>query len=620
MRKTAPYLPLRAPTEGWLLSCSLAACSAVLWAGCGTREGPAPVGRDTTPPAVITGPELHAVPAPLARKLTVATDEPTQVTITIDDGVKPTELKIDSYANSHVIPVLGLTFDTPYTVSVTVTDQAGNRTEAGSGSIPPISPPELFPPIEKIVTGSSEAEQGFVLFTPASTTVENDTMPVGYVTIVDNNGDVVWFYEAPAATEVLRLSNGNLLIQSAPEHHASMLEVDMLGQTVRTWVSRKAPSYGDPSSEAIKVDVDTFHHDVRVMPNGNFVTMSTELQHVEDYPTEETNVDQTLAPANFVNPTLAEFEPDTGKVVHRWSVTDADSDHIVMSPPVDHKRVGYKSLRNIFWADVYGPDVGGNELDCGADGVDRATGAGTCYDWGHFNTFWYDERTDSFLLSLRHLGAIASFNRSTGALDWLLGNHNYWSPELTPYLLDPPAGATARFWPYYAHRVTMTKARTVMMMDNHNLEAIAPDPPLPARDNNSRVAEYAVQNGGVQMVWEYEHPLVPGDEVNTNLYSSAVGGALEMPQTGNILIDFGGICKVPDESIKPPGETGSPGEPSDNNNTCKHWARIIEVKHDDSKKVVFDIRVGDNDLTRTVGWYVYRATKLRCLHPQSPTC
>ncbi len=93
-----------------------------------------------------------------------------------------------------------------------------------------------------------------------------------------------------------------------------------------------------------------------------------------------------------------------------------------------------------------------------------------------------------------------------------------------------------------------------------------------------------------------------------------------MPQTGNILIDFGGICKVPDESIKPPAETGNPGEPSDNNNNCKHWGRIIEVKHDDSKKVVFDIRVGDNNLTHTVGWYVYRATKLRCLYPHSPTC
>ncbi len=613
--------------SSWFSLCSIAVVSGLLGAGCGDDD-PAVTshygllalpqlqvgGGGGHDPVVTTSAELHEVPVPLARKLTVSTNKPTSVTITISDGIKSKKVKFKAYATSHEVPVLGLKFNTAYTVSVDVTDKEGNKTHAGTLAVPPVAPPATFPSITKSITGNAGAEPGFLLFTAGA---QHLFSPVeeGYVIITDSDGDVVWLYKAPFATEVLRLDNGNLLIQSAPTWHTDTVEVDMLGQTARTWITRKSPDWSSPPASSISVDIDSFHHDLQALSNGNLITMSSELHHAPDFPRWETNVNQTLSPANFVNPTLAEFVPDSGEVIHRWSVIDAGPDYINANPPVDYKRVGYQSLRNRFWADLYGVEVGGTTVNCGANGINLSTGAGTCYDWGHFTSFWYDEATDTFLMSLRHLAAIASFDGTTGQLNWILGSHSYWSPALRPYLLNPPAGSTASFWPYYAHNINMTAARTIMMFDNHNYEALPPDPTLPAVNNNSRAAEFQVENGNVHLVWEYAHPVVPGDELNTNLYAPTLGSALEMPETGNILIDFGGICKVYDSSIKPPSEPGNPGEPTNDNRTCKHWGRIIEVTHDASKNVVFDIRVGNPDLADPMVWNLYRAMKIKHLYP-----
>jgi arylsulfate sulfotransferase len=611
--------------QSWGFLCSFAIFSSFLGVSCGSDDPAATALEDATllpqlshgggaDPVVTTSAELHEVPVPLARKLTVSTNKPTRVTITISDGVESRKVKFKTYATSHELPVLGLKFNTAYTVSVKVKDKKGNTTDAGTLAIPPISPPATFPSITKNVTGNADAEPGFLMFTAGA---QHLLSPVeeGYVIITDANGDVVWLYEAPFATEVLRLENGNLLIQSAPTWHTNTVEVDMLGQTVRTWVTRRDPAYTSLPAGGVGVDIDSFHHDMRLLPSGRLITMSTELRHVPDFPRAETNVNQALAPANFANPTLAELDLGSGEVLRRWSVVDAGPDYTNVNPPIDYKRVGYQSLRNRFWADLYGVEVGGNSVNCGANGINLTTGAGTCYDWGHFTSFWYDEATDTFLMSLRHLAAIVSFNGTTGQLNWILGAHRYWSPSLEPHLLSPPAGSAASFWPYYAHNITMTSGRTIMMFDNHNYEALPPDPPLPAIHNNSRVAEFQVENGDVELVWEYVHPVVPGDELNTNLYAPTIGSANEMPETGNILIDFGGICKVHDNSIKPPSELGNPGEPTDDNRVCKHWGRIIEVTHDASKQVVFDIRVGNTDLADPLGWNLYRATKLKHLYP-----
>jgi len=572
---------------------------------------------DITPPVVTTSAELRDVPAPLARELTLATDEPTRVTLAISDGAKTSKMEFDTYARTHAVPVLGLKAGTSHTVSVLVTDQAGNQTDAGHFTISPASLPPIFPSITKNVTGNPGAEPGFLLFTVWAAHVY-DPSTVGYIVIMNNDGDVVWYYEAANTTEVLQLNNGHLLIQSAPEYHTSIVEIDMLGRTVNTWITRKSQDYANPHSKSIKVDMDSVHHDMTVMPNGNIITLSTELLNVPNFRRTESNVNPALAPANYVNPDLVEFNPRSGAVENRWSVVASGPDHISASPPIDYKRVGYQSLRNRFWADLYGVQVGGNAVNCGANGINLTTGAGTCYDWAHSSAFWYDAVTDSFLVSVRHLSAIASFQRTTGAMNWILGNHSYWTPELAPYLLTAPDGAAADFWPYYAHRVTMTKARTVMMFDNHNYEAMPPDASLPAVQNNSRVAEYSVHDGQVDLVWQYKYPVVPGDELNTNLYTPATGSALEMPTTGNILIGYGTLSKVPAASIKPPTEMGLPGEPTNNNVNSKHWSRILEVTHDTNKSVLFDIRVGNNDLTDAMGWSLYRATKVNSLYPGRP--
>jgi hypothetical protein len=76
-----------------------------------------------------------------------------------------------------------------------------------------------------------------------------------------------------------------------------------------------------------------------------------------------------------------------------------------------------------------------------------------------------------------------------------------------------------------------------------------------------------------------------------------------LPNTGNVLITFGGIIK--DEV----------GLPSDVIGGSKGSARIIEVTHDVPAEKVFDLSIADVSANVADGWQVYRATRLQSLYP-----
>ncbi len=74
-----------------------------------------------------------------------------------------------------------------------------------------------------------------------------------------------------------------------------------------------------------------------------------------------------------------------------------------------------------------------------------------------------------------------------------------------------------------------------------------------------------------------------------------------MPETGNVLINFGGLMA---------NEAGDPAEVGPDK---IGWVRMVEVTHDPDPRIVFELFIDERSDDR--GWDVYRAERLPGLYP-----
>jgi len=147
----------------------------------------------------------------------------------------------------------------------------------------------------------------------------------------------------------------------------------------------------------------------------------------------------------------------------------------------------------------------------------------------------------------------------------------------------------------------LTSRGTILLFDNSNYQAspFTGQPVLAAEDNFSRAVEYAIDEGAmtVRQVWEYGF-----EQSNERLYAPFVGDADELPETGNVLITFGGFCELN-------------GVSSDIIRPCRTWGRVLEVAYDTTEKV-FDLRIDHPDPADT-GYVIYRSERLPSLYPDT---
>ena len=108
------------------------------------------------------------------------------------------------------------------------------------------------------------------------------------------------------------------------------------------------------------------------------------------------------------------------------------------------------------------------------------------------------------------------------------------------------------------------------------------DPPLPAEASYSRAVEFEVDAAAMRVRQRWAYPRSEAER----FYSSFLGDADWLPETGNVLITDGGRTRTI-------GTAG--GEPED-----RRWARILEVTRDDPAETVF-VLVIDDDTPTTVG-------------------
>ncbi len=526
---------------------------------------------DGTPPLLsevrLTDPPSDR--APLAARLTVSTDEPTVVMLTVNDGVHEWSVTPGAEPDvDHSLLVLGLRPDRTHAVIVTATDAAGNASASAPITIVTDPLPDDFPPFVVTVSDPERSEPGVTLFALRRWPdggLFDDTY--GLIVALDAAGEVVWYHRTDRSIgDVIQLQNGHLMYWATVDGIRSLLvEIDLLGRVVQQWHPRALAEAG--LEDSTLVDVDSFHHEVAQLPSGNFLTLSSEVRTFDDYPSSADVPDASRVTQDVVGDVIVEFARD-GTVLTEIPLLDL----------VDPYRVGYDSLGQGYWRATY------------AALMDEEPGV---VDWAHANALAYDAETDSFVVALRHQDAIVKIGRSTRELSWILGSRSGWTGPWERQLLRPRGDLA---WAYHSHGLEITPQRTLLLYDNGNSRASPFEEQMPESDRYSRIVEYEVDEAAMEVreVWTYGGP--DGEQ----FYSSFQSDADWLPTTGNVLITDGARTSEVEDATS--GET-----------VTHNWVRIVEVTHTAPAQKVFELVIDDEPPN---GWRMYRAERLPGLDPQ----
>jgi arylsulfate sulfotransferase len=419
---------------------------------------------------------VKSAQAPLAGTLSVKTDVPSRVSVTVNDGFGSWTRNFYDYSTSHSVPLYGFKPARNNNISITVHDRDGNELTApnpvlfSTGALP-----SNFPVFNVLVRKADRMEPGYNLIRA----VVNPQL--GYIIIVNNSGEVVWYTSLTSGLENRQLPNGNLL-QVLPN---AFNEFNLLGVKVKTW------------AVSTNLNIDT--HDVFFTSNNTILYIHADTTSIANFPSSATDPNAPRQTAKVQYDRIIEMSAIDGSVSGNWSVLDL----------LDPLRITYLS---------FAPSALGLDIH-------------------HGNAVIEDPRDGSIILSVRDQNAVVKFSRD-GNVKWILGPHENWGPEYQQYLLTPVG--TPFQWNYGQHAPRITREGTLLLYDNGNFRASPFDESIPDSENFSRAVEFDIneETMEVRQIWEY------GTDIPEQLYTGSVGNVEQLPKTGNILIDFGNISYV----------------------------------------------------------------------------
>lgn len=431
----------------------------------------------TSGPLAIVGEVAVEAPASgsvrLVRRIVVSTNRPTRASLVVrgDDGLAARKLTFDAEARDHDLPLLGLRNQVTYDVALTLTADDGEAVTA-SVDVDPGQVQPRVPALEVLVSEPARMEPGYTVF-PAET--DGPT----FLVAVDATGEVVWTYDPEVPTvRALGFANGAFTMLVG----AAVRRVDPLGEILDRW--------GAGGGEAQIAIAHPVHHEVAFEADGSFWALYKDLREVDDYPTTDQDP-FTTAPASIDDDRVAHYAAD-GALLSDWSMADR----------LDPTRIGFGSL------------------DLNDEG----------YDWAHANAIVPRLDLGLVLVSLRHQDAVVALDPN-GDLQWILGNHDGWPPELAPYLLEPVGAPFA--WQYHQHGPMIGPEGRIALFDNGNDQRTTPYSRDPQPGLYSRVAEFEVDPVARTVRQTFESA---ADD--HGLYSQALGNADVQPTTGNILATY----------------------------------------------------------------------------------
>jgi hypothetical protein len=432
---------------------------------------------------ISSGPAFtQAAPAPLAGTLQLTTDVSSRVSVSVSDGMETWKRDFYDYGMTHTVPLFGFKPGRTNNTTVTVWDRFRNGFTAAAPIVFITDPlPASFPVFTVLTCNPEKMEPGYTLFRVAD--VETGA---SYLTLMDNNGQVVWYCpssEVATLLDVRQLDDGNLFLPL----FNSFTEVNLLGQVIQSW----------PVPGNLAIDP----HDGVPTDHGSILYLSDQSQTVSGFPTSATDPNAPTQTTVLDFQRVIEMSSTSGAVLNNWSLLDM----------LDPSRVTYLTFTTY-------SDLG---VDC-----------------EHANAVIQDPRDDSLIVSMRNQNAVVKFSRATGQIQWILGPPENWSPEFQSYLLTPVG--TPFEWNYGQHAPKLTPQGTLLLYDDGNFRACPFDTPVPDSANYSRAVEYHIDEDTMQagQVWEY------GGNIPGPLYTPALGGADWLTNTSNVLVNFGYITYV----------------------------------------------------------------------------
>jgi len=438
-------------------------------------------------------------------------------------------------ATRYELPLVGLRPKTEYRIAV---DGIAASLTFRTGALP-----ADFPPIH-LTIDRARSQPGLTLLSlkpwgaPAAGSTSPSPGTGGYIAAVDGEGYVVWYYRtALGVLDAHTVPNGDVMFTY---DEVALREVDVLGREVRELDGHVALDVlptaldGTPrtTSEGVRVDTDSVHHDAQLLPNGDVIFLSTELHRLTG--PSMCGEHSARSTYNVVADVVVEANADTGKIVQRWPLLK------VFDP---FERPGGELCH-------VGPPLAPPNF--------FYPGTKSLRDWTHANAISLDRADNELVVSSRHLSSIfalryhADADGPAGELLWELGAHG------TLRLDGEPTS--------YQHAAKLLPGDRILAYDNGNDH---PDAPVSGGGAHpySRAVMYQLdpKAGTARQVWQY----ITRNADGTPVFTAFLGDA-DLLDNGDILVTNGTIV----------GADGG------------FTARIVEVDPR-SNDIVDDLTVGD---------------------------
>jgi hypothetical protein len=502
--------------------------------------------------------------------------EPVTLAVVATHGEDRVVVPTTAAATSPSVPLLGLHPTTKYDVAVTATTPTGQSETVhltySTGSLP-----ADMPPVRTTLSKPAQMAPGFTLLNTMPWGPGKDAKckpPAsrysGWIIGVNDKGEVVWYYRSKLSiADVSPTRQGTLLVSV---NDVMIREIDMLGNTLEELGTRVATEYvktdiagvtfAGPDTKPIAID--SSHHELTQMPNGNLMTISTEIVTLD--PTKakgmckgvkDTDGKPVSDPTAVVADIVTELTP-AGDVVKEWHLKDyfdpyqqPGSDMCVPTNPV--------APPNWFYPDRQG-----------------------LRDWMHTNAAVLDPATNTIDVSIRHLDTVLGIRYAddaggaAGTVAWKL------SPKNGTLRL------TSGSYSYHGHAIEPNSDNRLLYFDNGNGRpgTAAAGGKKPAY---SRAVMYRIDpaSGTAEQIWEHRDDATSG----TPIFTPFLGDA-DLLANNDVLITYAGAST-------PEGV---------------YYSRFVEVVPGTDgapDQVVFDMTLGDQ---KTTGFTAYRSDRVPSLY------
>ncbi|MCP4182616.1 MAG: DUF1566 domain-containing protein, partial [Hyphomicrobiales bacterium] len=303
------------------------------------------------------------------------------------------------------------------------------------------------PPTVSVTTSTSQSAGG-ITFLGSGPGQNESSLYWGF----DEEGEVVWYlhgdYTAASSPVIRVVEPGVMLV--------------FLRNSIRTITTE-----GETIAEYI---VGRYHHEAKLLPNGNTLVLATETMD---------SGDDTLAGDNIKEMDAA------GNIVWEWS----SFDHLDITR--------------------FPSALATSETMSGA------------LDWSHSNALFYIEEDDAVILSSRSQSWVVKIDRATGNIMWIMGDSS--GMDASYQYNDKFLTLTTGTWTANQHAPMMAEAGEVLIYDNRNETGGAAD--------MSRVVKFSIDEAAMTatQTWEaiapkYTSSLGDVDELSNGNVMMCAGG------------------------------------------------------------------------------------------------